>query len=125
MASSKHEDSFAPFDDLLRTRLAANEPLWINGTFAADLDLFRELLSIPIAQGDRQESGRPAKAFDAWIAHGLRRAGFPDDAVWPRLKRPRVLIEGLSKLETSISQLGAALGRVSQVIAGDRVSLAG
>jgi len=107
--TSKAEDSFAQFDPILRTRLATSESPWIRGSFAADLDMLRELLSLPISQGDSQESGRPAKALDAWIAHELRRAGFPADAVWPRMQRPRVLAEGLTNLEASVARLSAEL----------------
>lgn len=74
-----------------------------------DLDLMRELLSIPIRQGDSQESGRPAKALDAWIASELRRAGFPADAVWPRVRRPRVLAEDHGELERLVDNLGTQL----------------
>jgi hypothetical protein len=109
MPPSNREDSFAAFDELLTERLSHGASPWTASGFVPDLDLFRELLTIPIAQGDSQESGRPAKALDAWIAHELRRAGFPADAVWPRMRRPRVLAEGLDRLETSVEQLGQQL----------------
>lgn len=105
MTTSKGDDSFAQFDELLRDRLSQPEGPWTGGTFTPDLDLLRDLLTIPIGQGESQQSGRPAKALDAWIAHELRRSGFPEDAVWPRLRRPRVLAEGLSKLEAAVSEL--------------------
>src|SRR4051794_17571256 len=62
------------------------------GQYKPDWDLARDLLAAPIEEGaaEDQESGRTAKALDAWIAHELRRAGFPPDAVWPRASRPRV-----------------------------------
>jgi hypothetical protein len=101
----KANDSFAQFDEVLLLRLAQDDLPWLTGAYLPDLDLFRDLLSIPIKAGDSQESGRPAKALDAWIAHELRRAGFPPDAVWPRLRRPRVLAEGLDQLEQSVDQL--------------------
>ena len=85
------------------------ESPWDDGNFMPDLDLMRELLSIPIRQGESQESGRPAKALDAWIASELRRAGFPIDAVWPRTRRPRVLAEGLGDIERSVDNLGEQL----------------
>jgi len=102
-------DSFAQFDELLAQRLAQDDPPWSSGAYLPDLDLFRDLLTIPIKAGESQESGRPAKALDAWIAHELRRAGFPHDAVWPRLRRPRVLVEGLDQLEKSVDRLGHQL----------------
>jgi hypothetical protein len=109
MSPSSREDSFAQFDGLLRERQLQDTSPWSAGSFVPDLDLFRQLLTIPIGQGDSQESGRPAKALDAWIAHELRRAGFPPDSVWPRLRRPRVLAEGLDRLEASIERLGREL----------------
>jgi hypothetical protein len=109
MSPSSRDDSFAQFDELLRERQAQNLSPWSTGGFVPDLDLFRELLTIPIAQGEVQESGRPAKALDAWIAHELRRAGFPPDSVWPRPRRPRVLAEGLDRLEASVERLGQQL----------------
>ena len=109
MSPSSREDSFAQFDGLLKERQAQNPRHGHQAAMYPDLDLFRELLTIPISQGESQESGRPAKALDAWIAHELRRAGFPSDAVWPRLRRPRVLAEGLDRLEASVDRLGQQL----------------
>jgi hypothetical protein len=112
--NSSSEDSFAPFDGPLIERQAQNASPWSAGHYVPDVDLFRDLLTIPISQGESQESGRPAKAFDAWIAHELRRAGFPPDAVWPRLRRPRVLAGGLERLEASIDQLGQQLAATEE-----------
>lgn len=103
--SPSNSDAFRQFDELLTTHQAQAASPWSTGGYLPDLDLLRELLTIPISRGESQESGRTAKALDAWIAHELRRAGFPSDAVWPRLRRPRVLAEGLSVLEASIDQL--------------------
>ncbi|MFD5732521.1 hypothetical protein ACFWIY_06825 [Streptomyces sioyaensis] len=49
------------------------------------------LIGVSIGQGATSQSGRLAKAVDAWIANELRRAGFSPDDVWPRLEAPRVL----------------------------------
>jgi hypothetical protein len=114
MSPISREDSFTQFDGLLRDRQAQNVSPWSANSFIPDLDLFRELLTIPISQGDSQESGRPAKALDAWIAHELRRAGFPPDSVWPRLRRPRVLAQGLDRLEASVDQLGHQLAAAEE-----------
>jgi hypothetical protein len=77
------------------------------------MDLARQLLAVPIGQGaaDRQESGRVAKALDAWIAHELRRAGFPPDEVWPRAKRPRVLRGDMAEAEAQVAE---ALARLAE-----------
>lgn len=107
MAKQPHGDDFAEFDPLLAAQPAKSP--WVSGTFLPDIDLFRDLLSIPISQGDKQASGRPAKALDAWIAQELRRAGFDGDAVWPRNRRPRVLAEGLAGAESKLEELARAL----------------
>jgi hypothetical protein len=108
----KKDDGFSQFDDLVALGVddllalhGASSSPWQSGSFAPSLDLLQRLLSIPISQGDKQESGRTAKGFDAWIAHELRRAGFPEDGVWPRNRRPRVSIEGIGGLEDAVEDL--------------------
>ena len=59
--------------------------------YLPDYDLLEQLLSIPVGEGSGSQSGRLAKAIDAWVAHELRRAGFGADEVWPRLSPPRVV----------------------------------
>lgn len=78
-----------------------------------DYDLARKLLAVPIGQGSAsdQQTGRVAKSLDAWIAHELRRAGFPAGAVWPRAERPRVLPGDLAPVEDAV---GAALERLEE-----------
>jgi hypothetical protein len=69
-----------------------------------DRDLLRRILQVPIAAGyaDEQQSGRIAKALDAWVAHELRRGGFAENAVFPRARRPRVLSGELAALEVQL-----------------------
>ena len=55
---------------------------WEERHVRPDLDLLQRLLKLTL--GAAQQSGRIAKAFDAWIAHELRRADSCADAVWPR-----------------------------------------
>ena len=105
--SSRPGDAFAEFDALLAAQPSTLP--WTFNSYVPDIDLFRNMLSVPISQGDKQESGRPAKALDAWIAQELRRAGFDPDSVWPRTRRPRVLAEGLAKTESKLEQLLEAL----------------
>lgn len=105
---AQSDDGFAPFDSLLAASDYTTSP-WLNGIYQASTDLLQKLVGIPISQGDKQETGRTAKAFDSWIAHELRRAGFPADAVFPRMSRPRVLAEGLGPLEAKIDSLSNAL----------------
>lgn len=92
------EDAFSPFDPLIAAADHTTSPWTSDGLYIPDLDLLQQLLTLPISEARAQESGRVAKAFDAWIAHELRRAGFDEDAVWPRMRRPRVLAQDLAKL---------------------------
>ncbi len=88
------EDVFDSFEEVLRSRPATNpwqvetdgEP-----TYLPDHELLARLVGIPVGEVRGSESGRLAKAIDAWVAHELRRAGFPPDEVWPRLTKPRVM----------------------------------
>lgn len=104
-------DAFSQFDPLLWASDIDNSP-WQHGHYVPDLDLLRELLSLPIAAGEKQASGRVAKAFDAWIAHELRRSGFPKNSVWPRAQRPRVLPDELGALEAELETLAAVFAEV-------------
>jgi hypothetical protein len=72
--------------------------------------LLTSLVGIPLAAQSGSESGRLAKALDAWVAHELRSAGFGADEVWPRLNKPRVLsrdlgvfIDGLPAKERDVA----------------------
>ena len=64
--------------------------------FEPDFDALAALISIPIEAGSESQTGRLAKAIDAWTANELRRAGFDEDEVWPRLTKPRVLPRDLA-----------------------------
>lgn len=105
------KDSFSRYDELLKAADTAANP-WDDGEYVPDWDLLRQLLAIPVLAGDAdtQQSGAAAKAFDSWVAHELRRAGFPPDAVWPRTRQPRVLPADLRGLERSIEELNVLLG---------------
>jgi hypothetical protein len=99
-------DVFSDYDALLRSADLSKSP-WENGAYIAELDLLRELLKLTL--GTKQQSGRMAKAIDAWIAHEFRRAGFAADAVWPRTRQPRVMPAELAELERAIDEVMAAL----------------
>jgi hypothetical protein len=107
MAQTK-DDVLAVFDPLVRAADITTSP-WQRDRYVPDLDLLRELLSLPISKGVTQNTGRVANAYDVWIAHELRRAGFPPDAVWPRTRRPRVLPDDLAPLEARLDALDTAL----------------
>jgi hypothetical protein len=108
VASPLRPDAFSGFDPLLAAADTETSP-WSEERYVPQLSLLQDLLSLPISAGDKQESGRVAKALDAWIAHELRRAGFPAGAVWPRTRRPRVLPEDLAPLEGELEALAQAL----------------
>jgi hypothetical protein len=72
--------------------------------YVPDYRLLHDLLAVPIKQGAArsQPSGRVAKSLDAYVAHELRRAGFPEWAVFPRPYQPRVLAPEFRELELSV-----------------------
>ena len=88
------DDVFDSMEAPIRARPATN-PWQVDGggarTYLPDYQLLETLLGIPVSEGRGSESGRFAKAIDAWVAYELRRCGFPGDEVWPRLSKPRVL----------------------------------
>ena len=104
------DDVFDSFETAIRARKPRNP--WSRDEptgrleYVADYQLLGDLIGIPLGAASGSESGRLAKAIDAWVASELRRAGFGDDEVWPRLTKPRVLprdlalfIEGLPARE--------------------------
>jgi hypothetical protein len=91
----EREDVFDDFEAAIRSRPDTN-PWLLDGatgraTYLPDHELLQTLIGIPVGEGRGSESGRLAKAIDAWVAQELRRCGFPPDEVWPRLTKPRVL----------------------------------
>jgi hypothetical protein len=108
-------DTFAAFDPILAQTNLEESP-WLDGRYAPDYDLFRRLLSVPIEAGyaTTQASGRMAKALDTWIAHELRRAGFPADAVCPRGRQPRMLAADVAPLERQIDEVLAQMAAAEQ-----------
>jgi len=103
------EDVFDSFQGTIRAGERINP--WQGARYVPDYDLLGALVAIPIQAGSGSATGRLAKAVDAWTANELRRAGFDDDEVWPRLTKPRVLprdlalyLAGLSGKERSVAQ---------------------
>jgi hypothetical protein len=87
------------FGSVLSSRLAGSP--WVRDAdgslrFEPDYDALASLVTIPIEAGSESQTGRLAKAIDAWTANELRRAGFDADEVWPRLTKPRVLPRDLA-----------------------------
>lgn len=79
--------------------------------YLPDFDILERLLALPIKQGHtlKQQTGRLAKSLDAYIAYELRRAGFPESAVFPRPRIPRVFPEEFAELEENVHALIAEL----------------
>lgn len=79
--------------------------------YIPDRQALHELLAVPIEQGaaQAQQSGRVAKSLDAYVAHELRRAGFPESAVFPRPYQPRVLAPELREVELNVQAVLSAL----------------
>lgn len=101
----KDQDAFSDFDSIIAAAPSpdpwrhdiAEEPL-----FLPDYELLCRLLTVPLVAGDKTQSGRFAKAIDAWFAHELRRSGFGSDEVWPRATRPRVISQDVMALLTKL-----------------------
>ncbi|HMJ73927.1 MAG TPA: hypothetical protein VK471_11255 [Solirubrobacterales bacterium] len=73
--------------------------------------MLERLLAVPIEQGHaaKQQSGRLAKSLDAYVAYELRRAGFPESAVFPRAQIPRVFPAEFAQLEEHLHELVSAM----------------
>jgi hypothetical protein len=91
----EREDVFDSFETSIRARPETNpwqpNPAGDGWVYVPDYPLLESLIGIPVGEGRGSESGRLAKAIDAWTAQELRRCGFGPDEVWPRLTKPRVL----------------------------------
>lgn len=90
--------SYRKFEDIInayweaRETCATDRSYWDeDGSPLLETALLEELLTKSVQDGDSTQSGGLAKALDMWIAEELRAAGFDDQAVWPRLAKPRVL----------------------------------
>jgi hypothetical protein len=111
-------DVLSELDAVLREGDLSRNP-WVGSDFVPDLDLARRLLEIPIKAGgaEKQQSGRVAKSLDAWIAHELRRAGFPAGSVWPRPEQPRILPADLDPASDAIADAEARLAEFEESLA--------
>jgi len=92
--SSAPDDLYVLLAPLVAQRPEMNPGVRISpgGTqYFPDYQLLEAMLGVPIGEGAGSQSGRLAKATDAWVAHELRRTGFGTDEVWPRLTAPRIL----------------------------------
>ncbi len=112
-------DVLAELDSILAAADTDGSP-WVTTTEGEGEDarayqpayqVLHDLIAVPVAGGhaSKQQSGRVAKSLDAYIAHELRRAGFPASAVFPRSRQPRVLSPELAEIEDSLGVLLAEL----------------
>ena len=112
-------DAWALFDEVIATapertvnpwrsrRLAGAEP-----AFEPDVDTLAKLLGIPVLLGAASQSGVPALALDVWVAYEFRRAGFDEDALWPRASSPRVMSPDIATLLSALPKdLRSAVAR--------------
>ncbi|SDI61855.1 hypothetical protein SAMN04488693_1162 [Arthrobacter subterraneus] len=60
-------------------------------TFHPDYPTLKRLLGVPLYLQAETTTGVPALALDVWLSYELRRAGFDENAVWPRATAPRIL----------------------------------
>lgn len=104
MPQTPRADSLSDLDPILAAADTEESP-WHGDEYQPNGDLLRQLLAIPIQAGHAQQSGRIAKALDAWVAHELRRGGFPEDAVSPRRRQPRMMPGEVAPLERHIETL--------------------
>lgn len=100
-------DSLKPLESLLPNPNTTNP--WIQGAdgtafYAPDTKLLERLLDVPVKSGSSSESGKLAKSLDFWIAHELRRSGFPPDEIYPRQHQPRVMPRELGLLVSRLNQ---------------------
>jgi hypothetical protein len=74
-------------------------------SYTPNVALLRDLLTGPMSAGASTQSGRLAKAFDAWMSYELRRGGFRDAEVWPRNRAPRVSWPEIEQLTVQVERL--------------------
>ncbi|WP_259606886.1 MULTISPECIES: hypothetical protein [Microbacterium] len=70
--------------------------------YGPDYETLSRLLGVPLYLGADTRTGVPALALDVWISYELRRAGFDEDAVWPRPIHPRILPAPVANLRRAL-----------------------
>lgn len=106
-------DSLSALDPIVAAADLTESP-WDGDRFKPDLDLARQIFSVPVASGavDNQQTGAAAKSLDAWIAHELRRAGLPPSSVWPRATSPRVLSADFDRVSDALQDARKTLDKL-------------
>jgi hypothetical protein len=131
MAQSPKPDVLAEVDHVLEAAAPGFEP-WrvpVNASdpsereYVPDYATLRDLLAVPVELGhaQTQQSGRVAKSLDAYVAYELRRAGFGDNEVFPRMRQPRVLAPAFAKTEQAIDDVLRALANYEATAGGARL----
>jgi hypothetical protein len=120
MSPSVRTQAWRLFDHLVATASDAGSPWRVDpatgmARFVPDSQLLRRLLGVPLHLGAPSQSGVPALALDVWIAAEFRRAGFDQDAVWPRAVAPRILPQ-------EVAAVLAALPRPERAILAARLA---
>jgi hypothetical protein len=114
---------WADFDQLIAG--ADTAAPWVGGkadpVYEPDYGLLEKLLAVPLRHGSSTQSGLPAKAIDVWMAHELRRAGFPRDEVWPRATPPRVLPRDVGMLRRAPGTIMASKNLFKRIDTGEAV----
>lgn len=101
---SGKEQAWALFDRIVREAAPNGEYrnpwVLVDGVrqYKADIATLERLLAVPLYLRSTVRSGIRALALDVWLAYELRRAGFDEDAVWPRATHPRILPMPISRL---------------------------
>lgn len=86
--------------------------------YRPDFTTLERLLGVPLYLKAATTTGVPALALDVWVSYELRRAGFGQDAVWPRPAHPRIMPRAVASLLTALpakerAQLEQRLGRTA------------
>ncbi|WP_299169713.1 hypothetical protein [uncultured Arthrobacter sp.] len=86
--------------------------------YRPDFPTLKKLLGVPLYLKAATTTGVPALALDVWVSYELRRAGFDQDAVWPRPVHPRIMPRAVASLLAALpakerAQLEQRLGRTS------------
>lgn len=78
---------------------------WVEGVYAPDMEVLSKLLGVARGVvGKETTAGVLAKALDVWLAYELRRAGFDQEAVWPRTSNPRIVPRAITALFTAYDE---------------------
>jgi hypothetical protein len=84
--------------------------------YEPDYATLENLLGVPLLLKAVTQSGVPALALDVWLSYELRRAGFDENATWPRATHPRILPAAIVSLLASLPQVErtALTGRIER-----------